>query len=416
MNDLESGGELTGAGPVDVLIGGAGPVGLVLANLLGIRGLRVLAVDRRPRPPLQSMAIGITPPSMAILQRMGLDALFTQRGVPICTARVFENRALLGDVDFSRLRAEHRFILSLPQAMSSRILEKNLERHPSVRLLRGVEVVGLSREPDQVRIALADLDSGRRQEVVASFLAGCDGYRSRIRDLAGFRKKGKTYRARFIMADCNDRTGLGSGAHLYFGKEGSVESFPLPENRRRWIVQDNSRRPDPAAMGDRIRRIVAHRSGFDLSGSTMEFQSVFRPVRLQATQYFRGRVVLCGDAAHTMSPIGGQGMNTGWADAEHLCLALARSITDPGATEKELERYQIARRRAFRVAADRSARGMWLGTRTGPFWSWLRRGLIVGILLRPPVRARLAPYFAMLTIPDPMKGIRDPAHCEGERA
>ena len=75
--------------------------------------------------------------------------------------------------------------------------------------------------------------------------------------------------------------------------------------------------------------------------------------------------MLAGDAAHVMSPIGGQGMNTGFADAEHLSDVLARILRRGVPPERLLPAYTQFRRRAFRTAAARAASGMWLGTRTG---------------------------------------------------
>lgn len=384
---------------VDLLIAGGGPIGLILANLLGRRGLRVLVVERRIEPPLHSMAIGITPPSLALLQRLGLDETFIRQGVSIDTARVFENGRPLGDVDFSRLPADHRFILSLPQSTTVRILEENLVRLPSVRFVRGVEVFGLRHEPDGIQATLRDMGSGGLSTVSASYLAGCDGFRSAVRRLAGIRKWEKKYRSRFIMADFDDHTDLNREAHLFFGREGSVESFPLPDGQRRWIVSDKTPPLDPSQIGSRIVATVRRRTGMDLSASARHFQSTFQPARLRVNRYCRDRVLLCGDAAHVMSPIGGQGMNTGFADAAHLDRALARALVAPKTARREFARYHAARKRAFRIAADRAALGMWLGTRTGSVWSLLRRRLIAGVLLRRPIRQRLAPYFAMLTIP-----------------
>ena len=123
---MDSPADMATASEGDVLIAGAGPVGLLLANLLGRQGRTVLVAERRVTPTHGSMAIGITPPSLAILHCLDLDGEFTRRGIPIRVARVFEDNEPLGDVDFSRLPAEHRFILSLPQADTVEILRQRL--------------------------------------------------------------------------------------------------------------------------------------------------------------------------------------------------------------------------------------------------------------------------------------------------
>jgi 2-polyprenyl-6-methoxyphenol hydroxylase-like FAD-dependent oxidoreductase len=100
-----------------------------------------------------------------------------------------------------------------------------------------------------------------------------------------------------------------------------------------------------------------------------------------------------------MSPIGGQCMNTGFADAEMLAHLLARVLRDGKAAGPLLAAYSRDRSAAFRVAAARAARGMWLGTRTGIVGSALRRALITRVLLRPSVKDALPAYFAMLDLP-----------------
>jgi 2-polyprenyl-6-methoxyphenol hydroxylase-like FAD-dependent oxidoreductase len=210
---------------------------------------------------------------------------------------------------------------------------------------------------------------------------------------------GHAYGAQFFMADYRDCTGWGSEARLYFGAHGSVESFPLPDGCRRWVVQMPNRAcPEAFNLGRTVSDQVHARTGVDLHGDPILFASWFRPHRRLADTYRSGRILLCGDAAHVMSPIGGQGMNTGFADAAHLAEALAEVIKHPETADRVFAHYTRSRRRAFRTAADRAARGMWLGTRRGYAASAFRQLLIAYMLFRPAIRERLAHCFAMLTI------------------
>lgn len=384
----------------DTIIIGAGPVGLLLANLLGKQGLKILVAERRLQPPKGSMAIGITPPSLHILKTLDLDGVFEESGIPITTARVFEAGDFLGDVDFSRIATDHRYILSLPQCETIALLKKNLEHYPTVHLLDGIEVIDFAETPDGIRAKLKDVKTSANTEVTGAYLAGCDGHRSKVRRLAGIGFPGSNYRSSFFMADFTDHTDLGREAHLYFGPKGSVESFPLSGGRRRWIVQTPLRlRPEEVSIGRTVGELVHHRTGFDLSAADLRFESSFRPQRRLARTYVKGRVLLCGDAAHVMSPIGGQGMNTGFADAAYLARALTEAFQSPEKARELFSDYNRTRRHSFRFAASRAARGMWMGTRTGGFFSNLRKWFAKRILFSPSVREKLAPYFAMLTIP-----------------
>jgi 2-polyprenyl-6-methoxyphenol hydroxylase-like FAD-dependent oxidoreductase len=199
------------------------------------------------------------------------------------------------------------------------------------------------------------------------------------------------------MGDFEDRSGLGTEAHLFFTPQASVESFPLPGGLRRWIVLANERGTTPSA--EYLVRSVHRLTGHDLSGLPISFLRPFGARRLEVESYHRGRVVLAGDAAHVMSSIGGQGMNTGFADAEMLADQLAYLLQDEDAASGCFALYDRVRRQAFRVAAARAERGMWLGTLRGRAASRLRKWFIRDLLFSSCMERRLAPHFAMLTIP-----------------
>jgi len=386
----------TGSAQEAVIIG-AGPVGLLLANLLGARGIRTLILDRRETPLESSMAIGVTPPSMEILRSLSLDEVFRSAGVPVRHAEVHESRACLGRLDFASIKSDYPFFLSLPQARTVEILHNHLRHFPCVRLCLGTEFLGLSQDANGVQAQVRPVASGQAHTVRCAILIGCDGHRSAVRGAAGLSIRERTYPQRFVMADFTDRSGLGEEARLFFGPEASVESFPLPGGWRRWIVLANDMREEPPAGF--LVRTVQRLAGFDLSAEPVRFVSTFGAKRMLVNRYHAGRVVLAGDAAHTMSSIGGQGMNTGFADAEMLAALLPGLLDRPDSIAKRLATYDRVRRTAYRAAADRAERGMWLGTLRGRIASRIRRHLIRDVLFSRFMERHLAPHFAMLTIP-----------------
>ncbi len=397
MNSKSDSSSLPPTFDAEVLIVGAGPVGLLLANLLGTRGVRTVVCDQRTTPLSSSMAIGVTPPSLEIFKQLGLDSVFRDSGVPVRHAEVYEGRTCVGRLDFAGIASDYQFFLSIPQAQTVEILRKNLRKFSCVTVLDGVEFTGITQESDGVRVVMDGGANRGDTRLRARFVVGADGHRSAVRAAIGLSVRKKIYPQRFIMADFVDRSGLGNEARLFFTPEGSVESFPLPGGWRRWIVQAgelNGEAPEAHLIHN-----VCRLAGFDLRQDKAYFVSTFGAKWLLVKRYHAGRVLLAGDAAHVMSSIGGQGMNTGFADAEMLAEILTRVLHQPSTMAVSFAAYDRIRRRSFQVAAKRAERGMWLGTLHGRVASWFRKHLIRHVLFSVLMERRLAPHFAMLTIP-----------------
>ncbi len=380
--------------PFDVAIIGAGPVGLLLASLLGAKGLRVLVLERRTELPAHSQAIGITPPSLKILAKLGLDDEFIRRGVLVRDCHLHGESGHLGCVSFRDIPDEHRFILSLPQTHTVAVLQEKLRDHSTITLRAGVEVTEVRQGDSQCAISFND---GTPRVAQARYVVACDGARSRVREWLKLKSTGRNYGVHFIMGDFVDRTSLKHEAHLYFTAQGTIESFPLPGGLRRWIAQTRERIDCPPA--GLLGQLVKKRAGFELPPEDQLNQSSFSPRRLNCERYHDRRVILCGDAAHVMSPIGGQGMNTGFADAEFLANVLDTILLDQSRAEPLLAAYDRYRGKAARTAIHRAGLGMWFGTWTGKPLSVIRDFVIRHLLCRGPIRHHMGPYYAMLTIP-----------------
>jgi 2-polyprenyl-6-methoxyphenol hydroxylase-like FAD-dependent oxidoreductase len=339
------------------------------------------------------MAIGVMPPSLRIFEAIGLAAPLIQAGCAVRTAVVHDPDSTLGVVDFSSLPAPFPFILSLPQDDLMQLLATHLAAWPAVTLLDGCEATAVRQGPGSVTVDVRDLRDGTRRALGAAFAVACDGHDSAVRRLLGIPAAGKRYPVSFVMGDFPETTPWGSEAHLFFTPAGSLEAFPLPGGRRRWIALADGPERDGAALAGRTGAIT----GFRLRLEDEIWHSAFTPERRLARAFFRNRVVLCGDAAHIMSPIGGQGMNTGFADAWVLARVLRRLLATGESPEPSFARYQAERCRAFRIAANRAGAGMWLGTRTGRVPSALRACLIRHVLLGFPLSRQLPRRFAMLT-------------------
>ncbi|MCM2357024.1 MAG: FAD-dependent monooxygenase [Geobacteraceae bacterium] len=379
----------------DIMVVGAGPVGMLAALLSAQHGLQVLLLEQSVERHLQSRAIGITPPSLEILRSVGLAGAFCEHGVAVRGAAAFGRRMRLGRLDFTGLNSEFRFVLSIPQHRTEALLEQAVLSQPSIRFLRGHQVTAcLEREGDVAvtgsRAAAAQFHfSGR-------YLLACDGGKSTVREALGIPCDGAPDRRTFLMGDFEDTTGWGQEARFFFTARGSVESFPLPDGKRRYVVRTPSLINEDSA--GYLGAELLWRAGVDVAGVHQFWESGFGVQHIMARTFCKGRVFLCGDAAHLMSPVGGQNMNTGFADAE-LAAWLAKVLLEKLAPQHlVLGLYDRVRRRAARAASRRAQCLMVAGSSGGLLWSAIRN-LATFIFLHVPLRQLLVQAIGMQSIP-----------------
>lgn len=385
-----------------VVIVGGGPTGLLTAVLLSARGVESVVLERSTAIGPGSRAIGITPPSLEILDSVGLADAMVSRGVLVRRAVVHNGSRPIGELRFDGVHPRFPGILSCPQATSRTILNHEADRNRRIELRRGVTAVSAHRKGNAV---VVECDGG--PHVSARVLVVADGAGGNTALELGFRRRAAGYRQRFSMADVKDGSGFGAAAHLWFTRDGSVESFPLPDGKRRWVVQlteSHGGAPSHGRPAVDLEALVARRTGIRLSPADRLWESGFQPSWSRLDRFADAGIFVVGDAAHTMSPIGGQGMNTGFADAELAALLIALRLGPDagdgmGKSAGDLEKvYHRARVRAATSATRRAWAGMSIGTLRGSAADFVRSHLIA-LLLSSPLQERLARHFAMLTIP-----------------
>lgn len=381
---------------LDFAVVGAGPVGLLCAVALRRLGRSVTIFERESSPRGETRSIGVHAASLACLERLDLLAPFLAHGVAIERGVAVGSRGVLGAIDFARASARFGYALSIPQPQTEALLER-AGRALGVRLLRGATVVDVESGRDHVVVHYQR--DGQPSCATARHLLACDGAHSRVRAALGVAVRRARLPGCFVMAEFPGTPALGHDAWIFLADDGLVESFPLPGERRRWVVEAPTRRDQVDAI--ELCAWVRARTGHALDPAAGTQASGFGISQALARRFRCGRTLLLGDAAHVVSPFGGQGMNLGWLDAVALADAVARSWTATGLDDRTLDGWARARRRAARVALHQAA----LNTRVGRRSAAPRlRNAIVRVALAGPLASALTRRFAMLSLVSPPPG------------
>jgi 2-polyprenyl-6-methoxyphenol hydroxylase-like FAD-dependent oxidoreductase len=371
-----------GAAPfdTDVLVVGAGPVGLTLAIALGQRGIRCALIEQKEAPQFLPKMERCNARTMEIYRRMGLSEAIRAAGLPAhCPMDVFIVTSLIDpplvhhpypSVAQARAQIESRNDGTLPlepyQLISQYTLEPLLkgfaEALPSLTVRYGCELTSFVQDPESVTAHTRTTD-GQGASLRAKYLVGCDGGTSTVRRQLGIRLQGDANIMQFRQAlyrcdDLYERIAIGKGRHYHVADERA--SF--------LIVQDSTRHftlhatvDEDAAMAAQFEQVVAMPVRYD-----MLHVGTWKQNLLLAERYQEGRVFLAGDAVNVMIPTGGLGMNSGVGDAVDLAWKLAATLQGwggpallaaydrerrpVGVRNVEASRYASTGRRSWRAA------------------------------------------------------------------
>ncbi len=373
----------------DVIIVGAGPVGLLLANRLLQLGIKVSLLEKHKERREHSRSIGIHPPSLEKLELLGCVSDFLAKGVKVNSGVAFSNTKLLAELSFASCPKPYDFVLTLAQHETEAILEQQLNNADSSVLRKGVTVTGIQQNHDFVELNIQG-DSEAQESLSARYVVACDGKNSNLRTLSEIPFIGKSYPDTYIMGDFGDTTKLATAAGIYLCKEGLIESFPLPNQTRRWVAKTKTYIANPSK--EQLAKIIKQRLEHDLALNTNTMMSGFGVQRYLAKTFVKDRLLLAGDAAHILSPIGGQGMNLGWLDAWSAADSLKQCLEQPRQAQTHLSTYNLKRKRSARTAILRAAFNMHLGRQTKlP----KLKNTLVKTMLNSPLERYFASIFTM---------------------
>lgn len=376
----------------DVLIVGGGPVGLYLAAALLQDGVAVRVLEQRNSRNLHTRAIGIHPPALHALDRVQVAAAMVREGIQIRTGRAVSGGRTVGTMSFDAVSGDYPFVLALPQFRTEQLLEERVRALDPAALVRGAKVTDVKDDGGPVTLTFETRGSATHGTATAPFLVAADGARSQLRSALGLATTRKTYPDHYLMGDFADGSGYGDDAVLFLEPAGIVESFPLPGGIRRWVV----RLGHPATATDPrdLAAMVMARTGIRPDPDTNSMLSAFSVQSTLARRTRAGRSVLLGDAAHEISPIGGQGMNLGWLDAQALAPLLHPSLQGQH-TDGPLRRFEKTRRRAAVLARRQAEINMMLGRPLPPPLQRIRTAAIGAAASRPAINRWVARRFTM---------------------
>ena len=318
---------------VDVVVIGAGPVGLMLASELTRHGARVAIVDKSSGTKSISKALIQHVRTQEVMDAAGAIDEVLATSLPLRRVEVHAYGRHVGAWRLDEVDSPYRSPVILGQDQTERILQQGLNQL-GVHVRWGCEALSVVQDVQRVRVRVKD-DHGE-SEIDAAYAVGCEGSDSVVRVAAGISFEGERYTGeQFIQADCKIRWSYPTGAsHLFLTHHGGGDSgylmvIEMPDDAVRVFVslpdEDPPRHDDPTLedVQNALRRLGAP----DAQLYDPIWLARYRTSHRTAKTFRAGRLFVAGDAGHVHVPIGGQGMNTGLQDAFNLGWKLAAVAT-----------------------------------------------------------------------------------------
>jgi len=378
-----------------VVIAGAGPTGLTLANLLGKAGIRTLLAETNASTVGEPRAVSIDDESLRVVQAMGLiDAVSKD----IVRGYGSEYRSPAGST-FLKVHplAEpygHPRRNAFRQPLLEAQLREGLSRYPTVDTRFLCPMIGFEQHAEGVTVQLQPVD-GPAVTVQADYLIGCDGARSSVRQQLGIALAGSSLHERWLIIDLANSPAPSPETIVFCDATRPCIALPGPHRTRRYEFKLLPGESEAQMLSDEsVSRLLGSHGA--APGSAIVRKTVYHFHARIAERWGQERVWLAGDAAHLMPPFAGQGMNSGIRDASNLAWKLAeivRGRIGPGL----LVTYEHERRRHVQRMIQLALRmGAVMGPRTRAH-GWATRLFFRALGVSPAVRS----YFAEMRYKPP---------------
>jgi 2-polyprenyl-6-methoxyphenol hydroxylase-like FAD-dependent oxidoreductase len=321
----------------EVLVVGAGPVGLVAALLLEQHGVRVEIVDMHPRTAQQSYALAIHPRTLRVLDEAGLSEELIGAGQKLTKVAYYEGRERHAEIDYSRLASSHPYLLVVRQSLLEHAAEAALRRHKG-HVLWAHRLQALAVDGGTIRAEVAQLDQvaagypiARSEWVVArtetirpGYVIGADGHDSAVRRMASIELADHGGGQIFSIYEIEAAGELPGEARVILDPDLTSVYWPLEKGRCRWGFQVHDAGGHEPSM-ERLGELIAARAPWFTARPTQIYWSTLALFeRRLARSFGAGGVWLAGDAAHQAAPVAVQSMNSGLVEARELAARIAR--------------------------------------------------------------------------------------------
>jgi len=401
---------------MEVLVAGAGPVGLAMAAELARYGVSVRIVEKAAQRTDKSKALVVWSRTLELMDRMGCTPTFLAAGRKATAANMFAGSKRLAHIEFGGVDTPYPFALMIPQSETEHLLEQHLNGL-GVQVERSVELLQFAGDASRVTSTLRHAD-GSEETVESAWLIGCDGAHSTVRHGLGVGFEGDTMTSDWILADVHvEDMPAAADVNVFWHADGVLAVFPISETRFRVIAdggESKGSQPPPDPTMEQVQQLLDDRGPGGVRATDPIWLAGFRINERKVKDYRVGRVFLVGDAAHIHSPAGGQGMNTGIQDACNLAWKLALVCHGTCAPEPLLGSYSIERSAVGEEVLKAAGRVTTIAIMRGEVKQTIRNHIAALVFGFKPVRDEMAEMMTEISIGYPDSPLNGPGNSEHE--
>lgn len=326
----------------DVLVIGAGPVGLIISSILHHNGLKVMLVDKNRIRPTTPRGIAINQATLDVFKMLGLEKILST-GLKIDHVDLYWKTKKLGEFNFHNIPVERPYFFHIFQNDIEKYLEENL-KNTGFNINKGLELINYSQKDKTICSVLKF--KNKELQIRSTFLIGCDGGHSKVREIMGSPINQRFYGPSFIIADVKLNSQQQANTQYIFTPSGYVMIVPAPENIYRLIFSVKDQSVIEKSANDIQSKTFIEQLLYSRLSKNIQITEILWATHAQyghriSENIYQNRVVLAGDSMHQFSPVGGTNMNIGIQDAYSLAWRIVHmhknssSLLDEYETERK---------------------------------------------------------------------------------